>query len=219
VREPPLHQPGEDQHAVSRSRAHDRSPRPAVCRVPDRHAHQPAAQAAQMDAGVGRHAAWCANWKPIRTSAFSVRIPSLGTTIMLQYWDSFEKFESYARAKDHAYLPAWRDFNRRVGTSGDVGVWHETYLVQPGGFEAIYSNMPPFGSPSLPPPSLRKAGASMRATGCAANPTRRIDGLLAQHVACVPRTPHWSSASCGAGRSALCEVRCRTRDVGAEQCC
>ena len=67
------------------------------------------------------------------------------TTIMLQYWDSFEKLEAYARAKDHAHLPAWREFNRRIGTSGDVGVWHETYLVQPGSYEAIYSNMPPFG--------------------------------------------------------------------------
>ena len=67
------------------------------------------------------------------------------TTIMLQYWESFEKLDSYARAKDHAHLPAWREFNRRIGTSGDVGVWHETYLVEPGSFEAIYSNMPPFG--------------------------------------------------------------------------
>jgi hypothetical protein len=67
------------------------------------------------------------------------------TTIMLQYWDSFEKLEAYARAKNHAHLPAWREFNRRIGTSGDVGVWHETYLLQPGSYEAIYSNMPRFG--------------------------------------------------------------------------
>jgi hypothetical protein len=67
------------------------------------------------------------------------------TTIMLQYWESFDKLEAYAKSRDHAHLPAWRDFNRRVGASGDVGVWHETYAVTPGSYECIYSNMPPFG--------------------------------------------------------------------------
>jgi Domain of unknown function (DUF4188) len=67
------------------------------------------------------------------------------TTIMLQYWESFDKLEHYAKAKDHEHLPAWREFNRRVGASGDVGIWHETYAIQPGAYECIYSNMPPFG--------------------------------------------------------------------------
>jgi Domain of unknown function (DUF4188) len=73
------------------------------------------------------------------------------TTIMLQYWESFEKLETYAKARDHEHLPAWREFNRRVGTSGDVGVWHETYAVAPGAYESIYSNMPPFGLGKIGP--------------------------------------------------------------------
>ena len=37
-------------------------------------------------------------------------------------------------------------FNQRFGKSrGDVGIWHETYLVSAGKYEAIYSGMPPFG--------------------------------------------------------------------------
>jgi fumigallin biosynthesis monooxygenase-like protein len=67
------------------------------------------------------------------------------TTIMLQYWESFDKLEQYAKSKDQEHLPAWREFNRRVGASGDVGIWHETYAVRPGTYECIYSNMPPFG--------------------------------------------------------------------------
>jgi Domain of unknown function (DUF4188) len=67
------------------------------------------------------------------------------TTILLQYWESFARLEAYARAREHAHLPAWREFNRRIGASGDVGVWHETYAIQPGAYECIYSNMPPFG--------------------------------------------------------------------------
>jgi hypothetical protein len=40
---------------------------------------------------------------------------------------------------------AWREFNRRVGTGGDVGVWHETYQVRAGQHESVYANMPMFG--------------------------------------------------------------------------
>jgi hypothetical protein len=29
--------------------------------------------------------------------------------------------------------------------SGRTGIWHETYLVRAGEYEAIYGNMPPFG--------------------------------------------------------------------------
>jgi hypothetical protein len=67
------------------------------------------------------------------------------TTMMLQYWESFEKLEAYAKAPEHKHLPAWRDFNRRARASDTVGIWHETYLAEPGRYEAIYVNMPPFG--------------------------------------------------------------------------
>ncbi len=65
--------------------------------------------------------------------------------VLLQYWDSFEQLSAYARNPDQEHLPAWRAFNRRVGTDGSVGIFHETYLVPAGGFEAIYNNMPRFG--------------------------------------------------------------------------
>jgi len=32
-----------------------------------------------------------------------------------------------------------------VGNDGTVGIWHETYLVQAGQYEAVYGNMPIFG--------------------------------------------------------------------------
>jgi hypothetical protein len=65
---------------------------------------------------------------------------------IVQYWRSFEHLEAYARNKDKIHWPAWVDFNRRVGQSrGDVGIWHETYLIRPGEYEAIYSGMPEYG--------------------------------------------------------------------------
>lgn len=67
------------------------------------------------------------------------------TTIMVSYWRSFEDLERFARGKDDPHLEAWRRFNKEIGNSGDVGVWHETYAVEPGRYEALYGNMPLFG--------------------------------------------------------------------------
>lgn len=66
------------------------------------------------------------------------------TTVMLQYWRSLDELLAYAKDREAAHLPAWADFNRRVGSAGTVGVWHETYCVQPSQVESIYVNMPPF---------------------------------------------------------------------------
>ncbi len=62
------------------------------------------------------------------------------TTIMMQYWKSFDHLEAYAKNRDAAHLPAWSAFNKQVASNGDVGIWHETYLVPRGGFESVYNN-------------------------------------------------------------------------------
>jgi len=67
------------------------------------------------------------------------------TTVMLQYWRSFDHLERYAKDRSQQHLPAWAAFNRAVGISGDVGIWHETYCIRPGEYECIYNNMPAFG--------------------------------------------------------------------------
>ncbi len=70
----------------------------------------------------------------------------LSTFNMAQYWRSFDHLEAYARSKDQEHWPAWVAFNRSMKNSrGDVGIWHETYLVPAGQYEAIYSGMPDFG--------------------------------------------------------------------------
>jgi len=67
------------------------------------------------------------------------------TTLMVQYWQSFTHLEQYAGKRDTKHHPAWAAFNKRVGSSGDVGIWHETYVIRPGQYENIYHNMPRFG--------------------------------------------------------------------------
>lgn len=78
--------------------------------------------------------------------------------VVIQYWRSFEDLEAYARDQGGARWPAWTAFNRRMkGSRGDVGIWHETYMVRTGAFEAIYSGMPAHG--------LGAAGRLVPATG------------------------------------------------------
>lgn len=67
------------------------------------------------------------------------------TTILVSYWRSTEHLVAYAKQRDAAHLPAWRAFNQRVGTNGDVGIWHETFRVPAGHHESVYVNMPRFG--------------------------------------------------------------------------
>ena len=66
--------------------------------------------------------------------------------MLVQYWRSFEHLEAYARDHSGLHWPAWVAFNKRTGAArGDVGIWHETFRVQAGAYEAIYGNMPPHG--------------------------------------------------------------------------
>ena len=50
-----------------------------------------------------------------------------------QYRRDFESLDRFARDKE---LPHH---------SGDVGIWHETYRVNAGAYEAVFGNMPVFG--------------------------------------------------------------------------
>jgi len=67
------------------------------------------------------------------------------TTILVSYWKSVDHLFAYAKMRNADHLPAWRAFNKHIGTNGDVGIWHETYIVQPGASESVYVNMPEFG--------------------------------------------------------------------------
>ncbi|MGI9622669.1 MAG: DUF4188 domain-containing protein [Acidimicrobiales bacterium] len=69
----------------------------------------------------------------------------MGLPTIIQYWRSFEHLEAFAKDKDDPHLDAWRKYWKRVGKSERTGIWHETYMVRAGEYEAVYGNMPPFG--------------------------------------------------------------------------
>ena len=70
------------------------------------------------------------------------------TYYVVQYWESKEKLYAYAAAPDMFHHKVWGIVNRkeRAGKArGHVGIWHETYVVPEGRYEAIYGDMPAFG--------------------------------------------------------------------------
>ena len=69
----------------------------------------------------------------------------MGIPTIVQYWRSFEQLEAFAKDKDDPHLDVWRKYWRRVGGTDRTGIWHETYLVRAGDYEALYGNMPPHG--------------------------------------------------------------------------
>lgn len=72
--------------------------------------------------------------------------PGLRNIAFVQYWESFEALREYARDSERLHFPAWQEYYKD-GTKDDaaVGIWHETYLVETGGYETVYNNMPPHG--------------------------------------------------------------------------
>jgi len=67
----------------------------------------------------------------------------LKTTTMIQYWRSLEDLLVYAKNEKH--LAAWKQFNQKVNNNEAVGIYHETYQIRKGTYEAIYVNMPHYG--------------------------------------------------------------------------
>jgi hypothetical protein len=90
----------------------------------------------------------------------------LTLTSNVQYWRSFEHLTAYSRNRDQIHYPYWVKFNREIGSNGDIGIWHETFLVRAGEYECIYNNMPLRG--------LAKASKYVDAVGRAATASGRV---------------------------------------------
>lgn len=85
---------------------------------------------------------------------------------VLQYWKSAKHLQAYAHSQANVHLPAWQSFNQKVGSGGDVGIWHETYVVPHGCAESVYVNMPRYG--------LALAGNVFPAKGHRATAAKRL---------------------------------------------
>ena len=88
--------------------------------------------------------------------------------VIVQYWRSFEALEAYARNPSARHAPVWREWNRLAEDErSGAGIWHETYLVPAGRYEAIYQNMPVTG--------LQNAGTAITVSEDRAAARQRIE--------------------------------------------
>jgi hypothetical protein len=67
------------------------------------------------------------------------------TLLTVQYWRSAEELGAYARDASLSHAPAWGAFNKHAAATGDVGIFHETYVVPADRVESVYGNMTEFG--------------------------------------------------------------------------
>lgn len=67
------------------------------------------------------------------------------TFVVVQYWRSAEELGAYARNPSLQHAPAWGAFNKSVASTGDVGIFHETYVVPRERIESLYANIAPLG--------------------------------------------------------------------------
>jgi fumigallin biosynthesis monooxygenase-like protein len=80
----------------------------------------------------------------------------MGFPTIVQYWRSFEQLEAFARDPGDLHRPTWLEWFRR-DRQGRTGIWHETYLVRAGEYEAVYDSVPESG--------LAAAGRAVPLTG------------------------------------------------------
>ena len=83
---------------------------------------------------------------------------------IVQYWRSLDHLEAFAKDASDPHLAAWRNYWKRVGDQNRTGIWHETYLVRAGEYEAVHANIRPFG--------LTKAGEVVPLKGSSSARTR-----------------------------------------------
>jgi hypothetical protein len=62
------------------------------------------------------------------------------TTMFVQYWRSLDDLLAYSRAQPNEHVPVWRRFNQE--SNGEMGVFHEAYVIARRGHHVIYRDMP-----------------------------------------------------------------------------
>ncbi len=109
----------------------------------------------------------------------------MGFPFIVQYWRSFEHLEAFARDPGDLHRPTWLDFYRR-DSEGRTGIWHETFLVRAGEYEAVYSDVPEAGlaAAGRAAPITRTSSARLRL-----RPAETGDGVPVDGASAGPTAP------------------------------
>ena len=96
----------------------------------------------------------------------------MGFPVIVQYWRSFEHLEAFARDPGDLHRPTWLAWFRR-DRRGRTGIWHETFLVRAGEYEAVYGDVPEAGlaAAGRAVPVSDASSARLRLHGASRTPT------------------------------------------------
>ncbi|CAF2989234.1 unnamed protein product [Rotaria sp. Silwood2] len=67
------------------------------------------------------------------------------TSLHVQYWRNYESLQKWTHTKMGLHFKTMMEYMKTDRIEGVNGIWHETYKVRDGEYEAIYGNMPPIG--------------------------------------------------------------------------
>ena len=65
--------------------------------------------------------------------------------MMVQYWRSYESLQKWTHTRMGIHMKTVEEYIKKDRVAGTTGIWHETYKVRDGEYEAVYANMPPIG--------------------------------------------------------------------------
>jgi hypothetical protein len=90
--------------------------------------------------------------------------------ILVGYFRSVEQLERFANDPHQPHAAVWAEYFKRMKNNADVGVWHETFVVRSGEYEAVYDYMPSapglaMGTSYVPVERRGELAAQRRATG------------------------------------------------------
>ena len=94
---------------------------------------------------------------------------------------SCEHPERFANDRDDPHVAARRNYWKRVGKDTRTGIWHGTYLVRAGEYEAVYGDTPPYGlgkASSLVPMSDERPRAAEASQLHLSRRRPRLDGAM-----------------------------------------
>jgi hypothetical protein len=87
--------------------------------------------------------------------------------VIVQYWRSFKALEAYPKNPAATHAPVWQAWNKLAADElSGAGIWHETFQVSAGRYEAVYQNMPLTG--------LQRAGTPITVTEARASARQRL---------------------------------------------
>lgn len=99
----------------------------------------------------------------------------------VQYWQSLDDLEAFARGETSPYFELWRCYHDSPGADGSVGIWYETFLVESQKYEVVYDNMPISG--------LAAASTHVPAVGRLATARRRLGRGYNEPAVPLPADP------------------------------